>query len=38
MDAFPSGSIKIPLSPFVDVLSITYFDSSGRSRRSTDEL
>jgi uncharacterized phiE125 gp8 family phage protein len=29
LDAFPCGPIKIPLSPFVDVSSITYFDSDG---------
>jgi len=29
LDAFPCGPIKIPLSPFVDVASITYFDGEG---------
>jgi uncharacterized phiE125 gp8 family phage protein len=29
LDAFPCGPLKIPLSPFVDVPSITYFDSAG---------
>jgi uncharacterized phiE125 gp8 family phage protein len=29
LDAFPCGPLKIPLSPFVDVPSITYFDGAG---------
>jgi uncharacterized phiE125 gp8 family phage protein len=29
LDAFPCGPIKIPRSPFIDVASITYFDSEG---------